>query len=99
MLSDYRFVEEVTEARDSAAKRRQAAPRGGAQTLHQLPRHLQALVRGAASRGVQLVLMSPGVHRLGIAVCCSNKCLFVRARQGFAVELGTPTTVVRDEGW
>ena len=61
MLSDYRFVEDLTDVKDRAAKQLAGQPRAAAACAEQLPKHLRDLVRAAGQAGVTLQLMSPGV--------------------------------------
>lgn len=60
LMSDYRLLEELTEAKDAAARQSAAEPRLGAPTLQQLPRYLRELVQAAAQDHVKLQLMHPG---------------------------------------
>ena len=65
LASDYRLLEDLTEAKECAEKARIAGPRPGAASKEQLPRHLRDLVQAAARAGVTLQLMSPGENPLG----------------------------------
>lgn len=76
LMSDFRFVEEVAEAKDAAEKRRVLGPRLGALSVHQLPRYLKDLVHAASHDKVQLQLMHPGMTFRPAP--CTMLTLFVR---------------------
>lgn len=60
LMSDYRLLEDLTQAKEAAARQSAVEPRLGAQTLQQLPRYLRELVAAAAQDQVKLQLMPPG---------------------------------------
>lgn len=62
LLSDYRLLEQVSEAGEAAARGRAAQRREFAapKPFQQLPKPLQNLVQAARRAGVTLTLMSPG---------------------------------------